>query len=550
MRTTGSVEPYTVLNVKAAIDAGRLAGPHMDVTGPYLEGPDSPFIQMHPLRDADDARATVAFWAAQGATSFKAYMHITRAELKAAIDEAHAHGLKLTGHLCSVTYPEAAALGIDDLEHGFWVNTQNDPGKTPDVCPRTVGAPTLTGMTPGTPAARDLIATLVKAHVAVTSTLLDAAGVRARLARLSRAAAGRARYADARGARRLSAAACARRRRARGSQGSQGEAVGERAGDGARLREGGRAAARRARSDRGRQRAARLRRCPRDRAAGGRGLHPARRGPYRHAERRDLSRAGGRDRADRGRQAGGHGGRRGRSVAPDRGCRARRDGVQGRRRLRQRQAARHRQGPLRPLLKQRGEADGREAARIDADVELARHRLELPMAVAVEVDRALVLPAPRSERVVAQHQRAPVHLDLGIVGHARPACRGARAVRIVVAADQMLAAVQPGEKPRHLVSPPRDIAQMPHLVVGADRVVPCLDQRRIHGGGVREGAPVDVDRAVIAEMRVGGEQHGHRAGGPRAEPSAGNGGVSRAPPAACRAPPQADRRARTPRACR
>lgn len=171
MRTTGSVEPYTDLNVKAQIDAGVLAGPHMDVTGPYLEGRNSPFIQMHQLRDAEDARNTVAFWAGQGVTSFKAYMNITRDELKAAIDEAHRHGLKLTGHLCSVSYPEAAALGIDNLEHGFWVNTQNDPGKQPDICPSTVGAPTLAGMDADGEAARTLIRTLVDAHVAITSTL-------------------------------------------------------------------------------------------------------------------------------------------------------------------------------------------------------------------------------------------------------------------------------------------------------------------------------------------------------------------------------------------
>ena len=66
-------------------------------------------------------------------------MNITRAELKAAIDEAHARGLKVTGHLCAVTYPEAAALGIDNLEHGFFVNTQVDPGKTADICPATGG---------------------------------------------------------------------------------------------------------------------------------------------------------------------------------------------------------------------------------------------------------------------------------------------------------------------------------------------------------------------------------------------------------------------------
>ncbi|MFL6754047.1 MAG: amidohydrolase family protein [Sphingomicrobium sp.] len=171
MRTTGSVEPYADLNVKAQIDSGKLVGPHMDVTGPYLEGPNSPFIQMHQITSPDDARRTVAFWADQGVTSFKAYMNITRAELKAAIDEAHRRHLKVTGHLCSVTYPEAAALGIDDLEHGFFVNTQLDPGKKPDKCSETTGTPTLVTMKPGSAQANALIKLLVDRHVAITSTL-------------------------------------------------------------------------------------------------------------------------------------------------------------------------------------------------------------------------------------------------------------------------------------------------------------------------------------------------------------------------------------------
>ena len=171
LRTTGSVEPYEDLNLHRAIDAGQLPGPHIDVTGPYLEGPGAFALEMHQLKDADDARATVAFWADQGVTSFKAYMNITRAELKAAIDEAHKRGLKVTGHLCSVTYPEAVELGIDNLEHGFYVNTQLDPNKQPDICPRTNGIPTLTKMTPDTPEARALIALLVAHHVAITSTL-------------------------------------------------------------------------------------------------------------------------------------------------------------------------------------------------------------------------------------------------------------------------------------------------------------------------------------------------------------------------------------------
>src|SRR6476646_6610160 len=171
MRTTGSVETYTDLALKREIDAGRLVGPHLDVTGPYLEGPGSFFIQNHPISSPEDARKEVAFWGDQGVNSYKAYMNITRAELGAAIKEAHRRGLKLTGHLCSVTYPEAVALGIDNLEHGFFVNTQLDPGKQPDKCPTSGGTPTLLKMKPGSPEANALIKLLVDHHVAVTSTL-------------------------------------------------------------------------------------------------------------------------------------------------------------------------------------------------------------------------------------------------------------------------------------------------------------------------------------------------------------------------------------------
>jgi hypothetical protein len=171
IRTAGSVETYADLNLKRNIDAGKLAGPHMDITGPYLEGAGSLFIQMYPLRDADDARQTVDFWADRGVTSFKAYMNITRAELGAAIQAAHRHGIKVTGHLCSVSYPEAIDLGIDNLEHGFVVNTQLDTGKRPDTCSESGGIETLLKMDPNGPEAGALIIKLVAAHVAITSTL-------------------------------------------------------------------------------------------------------------------------------------------------------------------------------------------------------------------------------------------------------------------------------------------------------------------------------------------------------------------------------------------
>jgi imidazolonepropionase-like amidohydrolase len=169
-RTGGSLAPYTDLNIKHEIDAGHIVGPDLDVTGPYLNGEANPFLQMHTLNGPQDATRTVNFWADQGATSFKAYINITRAELKAAIDAAHARGFKITGHLCSVTYREAAELGIDNLEHGFGVMTDFNPDKKPDMCPAG-SQQALADLDENSPGVQALIDLLVKKHVALTSTL-------------------------------------------------------------------------------------------------------------------------------------------------------------------------------------------------------------------------------------------------------------------------------------------------------------------------------------------------------------------------------------------
>ena len=171
IRTAGSIEPYTDLELKKLIDEGGFPGPKIHVTGPYLEGTDSFTPQMHQLASPDDARAMVEYWIAEGATSFKAFMHITRAELGAAIEAAHKHGIKVTGHLCAVGFHEAAALGIDNLEHGLLVDTEFDPGKTPDSCPsQGVTAATIAKIDVASAPVQDMIHDLVAHHVAITST--------------------------------------------------------------------------------------------------------------------------------------------------------------------------------------------------------------------------------------------------------------------------------------------------------------------------------------------------------------------------------------------
>jgi imidazolonepropionase-like amidohydrolase len=171
-RTAGSLEPYTDLNLKRLIDAGRMPGPKLHITGPYLEGRGAFTAQMHELTGADDATRTVEYWAAEGVTSFKAYMNITRAELKAAVDAAHKHGIKVTGHLCSIGFREAAAIGIDNLEHGLLVDTEFHPGKQPDVCPaQGATRAEIAHLDLNSVPVQDMIADLVKHNVAITSTL-------------------------------------------------------------------------------------------------------------------------------------------------------------------------------------------------------------------------------------------------------------------------------------------------------------------------------------------------------------------------------------------
>src|SRR4029077_10184790 len=92
--------------------------------------------------------------------------------LKAAIDEGHRRGMKTTGHLCSVTYAEAADLGIDNLEHGFFAATDFVGDKQPDVCPgQGRGQETLASLDENGAPFKALVQKLVDKRVALTSTL-------------------------------------------------------------------------------------------------------------------------------------------------------------------------------------------------------------------------------------------------------------------------------------------------------------------------------------------------------------------------------------------
>jgi hypothetical protein len=169
IRTTGGRAPYAEINTRENIDKGFVPGPRIHLTAPYLTGAEGGG-SMAVVNSPEAARRFVAYWASEGVTWLKAYTDIRRSELGAAIKEAHKRGVKVTGHLCSVSFREAVALGIDNLEHGMLTASDFDPSKQQDVCPiEQVGE--MGQADPAGQMAKDVIATLIKHKVSMTSTL-------------------------------------------------------------------------------------------------------------------------------------------------------------------------------------------------------------------------------------------------------------------------------------------------------------------------------------------------------------------------------------------
>ncbi|HJU65974.1 MAG TPA: amidohydrolase family protein [Gemmatimonadaceae bacterium] len=169
IRTTGGRAPYAEINTKAVIDSGRIPGPRVHLTAPYITGGTGPG-SMAAVNSPDAARRFVAYWAAEGMTWIKAYTDISRADLGAAIDEAHKRGMKATGHLCSVSFQEAVELKIDNLEHGMLTASDLVANKQVDACPANFGA-SVAQANPSGPEAQAVIKKMIDNKVSMTSTL-------------------------------------------------------------------------------------------------------------------------------------------------------------------------------------------------------------------------------------------------------------------------------------------------------------------------------------------------------------------------------------------
>lgn len=166
IRTAGALKLSEDLAAKKSIDAGQLAGPKIHLSSPYINKEDPrPIVP-------EKMNALINEWADQGVTSLKVYENIDRAELLNIINTAHNRGMKVTGHLCAVGFVEAARLNIDNLEHGFAVDTEFFSRKQSDVCPpRNEWLGELANIDVKSEPVQEMIRELVSRRVAITSTL-------------------------------------------------------------------------------------------------------------------------------------------------------------------------------------------------------------------------------------------------------------------------------------------------------------------------------------------------------------------------------------------
>jgi imidazolonepropionase-like amidohydrolase len=167
--TAGSQLAEQEVQLKRAVDAGEMPGPRLLIAGPYIVAGTQRTGAFRGVDSPEEARRFVDHWAGQGATWFKV-MSGPRDVLRWTIDAAHARGLRVTGHLCAVTFADAAELGIDALQHGFITDSEHVPGKQPDVCPRG-NQRAQADVDVRSPAVRESIRRIVAAGVPVVSTL-------------------------------------------------------------------------------------------------------------------------------------------------------------------------------------------------------------------------------------------------------------------------------------------------------------------------------------------------------------------------------------------
>lgn len=109
-----------ILATRDAIDSGRIPGPRMSVSGPWLTRRVAIFPPDYQIevKTPDQAGAETERLIAAGVDVIKAHAGLTRADYKAIVDAAHKHNVRVHAHLyAEEDVRNALEMGVDVLSH-------------------------------------------------------------------------------------------------------------------------------------------------------------------------------------------------------------------------------------------------------------------------------------------------------------------------------------------------------------------------------------------------------------------------------------------------
>ena len=106
-----------ILRLRQAVALGRAIGPRILCAGPLLEGPKSLWPLSVRFATPVEAAREVRRQEAMGVDWLKIYANVPPRLVRAVLREARRRRIPVAGHLGATTARQAAAMGIDSLEH-------------------------------------------------------------------------------------------------------------------------------------------------------------------------------------------------------------------------------------------------------------------------------------------------------------------------------------------------------------------------------------------------------------------------------------------------